>query len=187
MRELKREQTAWFEERFPGRVTVAKRERSMYSRDVGALPGLIRPVVGNTLPAGVVQPISEDEIAEIVRWAAENKVPLVPRGKSTSGYGGVLPVQGGIVLDFVRMTDILSIDSETVTVQPGISWKKLDTELKKEGLTLRLYPSSYPSSTVGGWLAQGGSGYGSWEYGEFTDNVLSAKAVLGGRFCKDLL
>ena len=179
MRELKKEQTAWFEDHFPGRINVAKRERSMYSRDVGALPGLIRPVVGNTLPAGVVQPNTEDEVAEIVRWAAENKVPLVPRGKSTSGYGGVLPVQGGIVLDFVRMTEILSIGSDTVTVQPGISWKKLDAELEKKGQTLRLYPSSYPSSTVGGWLAQGGSGYGSWEYGEFTDNVLSAKAVLG--------
>jgi Fe-S oxidoreductase/FAD/FMN-containing dehydrogenase len=77
------------------------------------------------------------------------------------------------------MTGILDIEEGRVTVQPGISWKALDRELKKQGYTLRLYPSSYPSSTVGGWLAQGGAGYGSWEYGMFSDNVLSARAVLG--------
>jgi FAD/FMN-containing dehydrogenase len=34
----------------------------------------------------------------------------VPRGKSTSGYGGVLPVRGGIVVDFVRLASVLSIE-----------------------------------------------------------------------------
>ncbi|TLM99070.1 MAG: FAD-binding oxidoreductase, partial [Actinobacteria bacterium] len=41
-----------------------------------------------------------------------------------------------------------------------------------------LYPSSYPSSSVGGWLAQGGSGFGSYEFGTFKDNVVSARVVL---------
>ena len=43
---------------------------------------------------------------------------------------------------------------------------------------LRLYPTSYPSSTVGGWLAQGGAGIGSFEAGWFRENVLSARVVL---------
>jgi len=45
-------------------------------------------------------------------------------------------------------------------------------------LTLRLYPTSYPSSTVGGWLAQGGAGIGSYEAGWFRDNVVGARVVL---------
>ncbi len=45
-------------------------------------------------------------------------------------------------------------------------------------MALRLYPSSYPGSSVGGWLAQGGAGFGSYEFGWFADNVVSAKAVL---------
>jgi FAD/FMN-containing dehydrogenase len=106
-------------------------------------------------------------------------VPLVPRGKSTSGYGGVLPVRGGLVVDFARMASVLSIQGKQVTVEPGISWRKLDQALAAKGLTLRLYPSSYPSSTVGGWLAQGGAGFGSWRYGWFVENVISARAVLG--------
>ena len=67
---------------------------------------------------------------------------------------------------------------DQVTVQPGISWKKLDEYLTKHGMTLRLYPSSFPSSTVGGWLAQGGAGIGSFEAGWFRDNVVSARVVL---------
>lgn len=69
-------------------------------------------------------------------------------------------------------------DNLTATVQPGISWEQLDRKLGLSNLTLRLYPTSYPSSTVGGWLAQGGAGIGSYEYGYFRDNVVSAKVVL---------
>jgi Fe-S oxidoreductase/FAD/FMN-containing dehydrogenase len=170
----------------PGRVNFDRRERSMYSHDVGSLPGLIKPFLGNTVPAGVVQPVSEEEIARLVQWAALEKVPLVPRGKSTSGYGGVLPVQGGLVVDFVRMSKVVSLNNGEVTVQPGISWKKLDEYLNKQGMTLRLYPSSYPSSTVGGWLAQGGAGFGSWQYGWFPENVVSARIVLGSGTVKEI-
>ncbi|HMB45617.1 MAG TPA: FAD-binding oxidoreductase [Candidatus Methanoperedens sp.] len=141
---------------------------------------LVRPLIGNTTPDAVVQPQDEEELIEIVRWAILNKVPLTPRGKATSGYGGAIPVNKGIVIDFYRMKKVLAIDpkNKTVRVQPGITWEKLDTELNKQGLTLRLYPTSYPSSTVGGWLAQGGAGIGSYEYGYFRENVESAKVVL---------
>jgi Fe-S oxidoreductase len=41
-----------------------------------------------------------------------------------------------------------------------------------------LYPTSYPAATVGGWLAQGGTGIGSYEAGWFRDNVVSARVVI---------
>jgi FAD/FMN-containing dehydrogenase len=63
-------------------------------------------------------------------------------------------------------------------VEPGITWEQLDRVLQREGLTLRLYPTSYPSSTVGGWLAQGGAGIGSYEFGYFRENVVAARLVL---------
>ena len=91
----------------------------------------------------------------------------------------MIPVKKGLVIDFYRMKDVLSVDKKnrTVTTEPGITWEQLDTRIKKEGLTLRLYPTSYPSSTVGGWLAQGGAGLGSYEHGYFHENVISANAV----------
>ena len=107
-------------------------------------------------------------------------MPLTPRGKASSGYGGVIPARRGVVVDFYRMNDILEVDREgmAVTVEPGITWEDLDRKLAPLGLTLRLYPSSYPSSTVGGWLAQGGAGFGSYEYGYFRSSVVSARVVL---------
>ena len=165
---------------FDGRVSFDKVERQIYSHDVGDVPLMVKPLIGKALAAAVVQPQSEEELAKLVKLAAENRLPLVPRGKATSGYGGVLPIKGGLVVDFYRLREIVAVDEDalTVTVEPGIVWEFLEKELHKQGLALRLYPSSAPSSTVGGWLAQGGYGYGSYEYGSFQENVVSARVVL---------
>jgi Fe-S oxidoreductase/FAD/FMN-containing dehydrogenase len=170
----------FLENLFGTRVSFDHRERTLYGHDTAEIPSLIKPLVGSTVPDAVVQPDSEDELIALVRWAQEKRVPLTPRGRATSGYGGVLPVKGGLVVDFFHLGKLLEIDTKSLTarVQPGISWEKLDRELAKQGLTLRLYPSSYPASTVGGWLAQGGVGFGSYESGWFRDNVTTARMVL---------
>ena len=165
---------------FGTRVSFDRMERTLYGHDIAEIPSLIKPLVGSTVPDAVVQPASEEELVALVRWAQENRIALTPRGRATSGYGGVLPVKGGLVVDFFHLSKLLEIDTETRTarVQPGICWEKLDRELAKKDLTLRLYPSSYPAATVGGWLAQGGAGFGSYESGWFRDNVVSARGVL---------
>jgi len=173
---------------FGPRVTFDPVECMFYSHDVGSLPSLIKPLVGNTRPAGVVQPRAEQDLVRLAALARTHGVPLVPRGKSTSGYGGVLPVRGGLVVDFAGMNQIEAVDAEamTVTVQPGVVWEKLEKALRKHGLALRTYPSSAPSSTVGGWLAQGGVGFGAYEYGAFRDNVVSCRVVLPDGQVRDL-
>ncbi|MFB0516004.1 MAG: FAD-binding and (Fe-S)-binding domain-containing protein [Candidatus Neomarinimicrobiota bacterium] len=170
----------FLQETFGDRLSARKVERKLYGHDIAAMPSLIKPLVGDTTPEAVVQPTTEEELASLVRWAAENKIPLTPRGKASSGYGGVLPLKKGVVVDFYRLNRVLSIDREglTATVQAGVVWEKLDRALEREGLTLRLYPTSYPASTVGGWLAQGGAGIGSYEAGWFRENVVSARVVL---------
>lgn len=176
MRNLSASQQAFLQELFGERVNFDATERKLYGHDIAAIPALVKPLIGNTTPDGVVQPQNERELVQLVRWAYQERVALTPRGKATSGYGGAIPVQKGLVVDFYRMKDVLVIDEEnlTVTVEPGITWEQLDRQLMARGLTLRLYPTSYPSSTVGGWLAQGGAGIGSYEYGYFRDNVVSA-------------
>jgi len=180
MGKLGGKQRSYLEEKFGGRVNFSKTERKLYGHDIAAMPALIKPMVGSTVPDAVVQPETEEELVELVKWAAESNIPLTPRGRATSGYGGVLPVKKGVVIDFYRMKRVLDIDPEalTATVQAGVVWEKLDKELNKHGLTLRLYPTSYPAATVGGWLAQGGTGIGSYEAGWFRDNVISARVVL---------
>jgi Fe-S oxidoreductase/FAD/FMN-containing dehydrogenase len=177
---LKKKDKKWLEEKFRDRANFSPTERLLYSHDIAAVPSLFMPFIGKTIPDVVIQPQDEQELAELVRWAAERKIPVVPRGKGSSGYGGIIPTRKGIVIDFYRMKDVVSIDvnQKTVTVQPGITWEQLDRKLKPKDLTLRLYPTSYPSSSAGGWLAQGGAGIGSYEYGWFSDNVVSARVVL---------
>ena len=180
MNKISAEYRSHLEHLFGSRISFRQTERKLYGHDIAALPGLIKPIVGDTTPEAVVQPNSEQELVDLVRWAVEHNIPLTPRSKATTGYGGVLPIKQGVVVDFYRMREILNIDSAslTATVQPGIVFERLDKALKKQGLTLRLYPSSYPAATVGGWLAQGGAGIGSYESGWFRDNVVSARVVL---------
>jgi Fe-S oxidoreductase/FAD/FMN-containing dehydrogenase len=177
------------QELFENKISFNKTERKLYSHDIAAMPVIVKPFIGSTIPDAVVQPTTEVELVKLVNWSIKNKIPLTPRGNATSGYGGVLPLNKSVVVDFYRMKDIIKIDTSnnTATVQPGIIWEKLDRELNKKGLTLRLYPTSYPGSTAGGWLAQGGSGIGSFESGTFLDNVESARVVLPDGTVKEFI
>jgi FAD/FMN-containing dehydrogenase len=96
------------------------------------------------LPETVIQPQSEEELVELVRWASENRIPLTPRGKATSGYGGIIPVEKGVVVDFYRMNRLLRIDpnTDTATVQAGVVWEKLEKELLKNGLMFNSRPNA---------------------------------------------
>jgi Fe-S oxidoreductase/FAD/FMN-containing dehydrogenase len=162
------------------RVRFDETERVLYSHDIAAMPSMVKPLIGNTTPNAVLQPENEEELVQLIRWAYSENIPVTPRAKASSGYGGVIPLKNGVVIDFYRMKNLIDINKEkmTVTVQAGITWENLDNKLKKHGLTLRLYPTSYPSSTAGGWLAQGGAGIGSYQYGYYSENVVSARVVL---------
>jgi Fe-S oxidoreductase/FAD/FMN-containing dehydrogenase len=162
------------------RIRTDQRERKMYSFDIGAMPKLVKPFVGAGIAGAVVRPRSEDDVVRLVKLAQAEGLKLVPRAWATSGYGGVLPPAGAVVLDMSGMTRVLEVDAENLTVRAEASaiWEEIDRWIHREGLALRMYPSSYPSSSVAGWLAQGGSGFGSYEYGQFKENVVSARVVL---------
>lgn len=188
MGRLRDKDRAFLEQTFGERVTFDRIERKLYGHDIAAMPPLIKPLIGASLPEAVVQPVSIEELIRLVHWADENGVPLTPRGKASSGYGGVLPVKGGVVVDFYRMNRVLHVDrqAQTATIEAGAVWEKVDRALAEYGLTLRLYPSSYPGSTAGGWLAQGGTGFGSFEAGWFHENVVSAKIVLANGSVREI-
>src|SRR5436190_21431322 len=82
----------------PERARFDKRERRVYSHDTGVLPGPFRLLAGPSLADGVAQPENEDQLIRLVRYAAAEGIPIVPRGKATSGYGGAVPARGGLVL-----------------------------------------------------------------------------------------
>ncbi|MBI5232239.1 MAG: FAD-binding oxidoreductase [Coriobacteriales bacterium] len=162
------------------RLRTDRVERKLYSLDIGAMPGLVKPFVPAGIAGAVVRPADEEQLVKLVRTAKADGLKLVPRAWATSGYGGVLPPKGAVVVDMSGWTKVVSVDAEnlTVRVQASAIWQDIDRVIQRDGLALRLYPSSYPSSSAAGWLAQGGSGFGSYEYGTFKENVTAARVVL---------
>jgi FAD/FMN-containing dehydrogenase len=71
-------------------------------------------------------------------------------------------------------------EGNRVEVEPGVTWWTLEERLREKSMGPRVYPTSAPRSTVGGWLAENGIGVGSYEYGWLLQNVLSVEAVLAG-------
>jgi Fe-S oxidoreductase/FAD/FMN-containing dehydrogenase len=168
------------EDIFGDRMRTDRVERKMYSFDIGAMPKLVSPFVATGVAGAVVRPKNEEQVVALLKLAQDEGFDVVPRAWATSGYGGVLPKTGAVVADMSGMDDILGVDRKemTVTLQPSAIWERIERELKKDGLALRLYPSSAPASSAAGWLAQGGAGFGSYEYGTFKENVVSARVVL---------
>ncbi len=164
---------------FADRVTFKEREVKYYAHDIGVLPSLIKPLINSKTPLAVVRPKNEEELKKLVQWSQKEKVALVPRAAATSGYGGVVPLAEAVVVDLNSFNRLLEVNrsSMTVTVEAGMVWEELEKKLNQDDLATRVYPSSAPASTVGGWVAQGGSGFGSYEYGWFKENIVSLKVL----------
>jgi glycolate oxidase len=153
-------------------------ERRLYDHDIAPLPSEIS-MIFKTIPDVVVKPRSPDEVSDIIKYANSNSTPVVPRGASSWGYGGTIPTNGGIVLELTGLKAIGPIDDGdmTVTVGAGLRWNDLLEFLEERGFTFNVYPSSAPSSTVGGWIATGCLGIGSLKYGHLREHVEAMRVV----------
>src|SRR5438270_734068 len=132
-------------------------------------------------PDVVAWPEDVDQVAAVVRLAAQREVPVVPMGGGTGSAGGSIPLRGGIVLDTQRLTRPLEIDlpAGSVQVGAGVSGNRLEELLAHAGATLGHFPASLPAATVGGWLATRSAGLLSSRHGSIADMVLSLEAVDG--------
>ncbi|MFX1521398.1 MAG: FAD-binding oxidoreductase, partial [Promethearchaeota archaeon] len=149
------------------------------------LPGMTH-LLFKMKPSAVVLPNSAEEISLLIKYCADHKIPIIPRGAATSGYGGAIPVTEGIIIDTRGLNKILELDEEnlTVLVESGVIWEDLLKYLELRGFTLLSYPSSARSSTVGGWVAEGGSGIGSLKHGDVKAQVNTLEVVLpNGEIC----
>jgi FAD/FMN-containing dehydrogenase/NAD-dependent dihydropyrimidine dehydrogenase PreA subunit len=155
-------------------------EREMYSHDIGDIPPLMTKTLFKILPDLVVQPKNMDEIIKVLKVANEKKIPVIPRGAASWGFGGVIPTRAGIVIDLSPFRKILVIDTtqKTATVEAGARWSDIDIMAKKQGLCLMTYPSS-KFSTVGGWISTGGYAINSFKYGHLSQQIASMTVVTG--------
>lgn len=131
-------------------------------------------------PEGVVWPETVEQIVKIVTLANEKKIPLIPRGAGTSLSGGVIPIQGGIVIDLSKMNRILeiSIENRYARVQAGVVCDFLNRELAKHGFVFPPDPASSSVATIGGNVATNAGGIKGAKYGTTRDYVLGLQVVL---------
>jgi FAD/FMN-containing dehydrogenase len=131
---------------------------------------VLRPLLVNKNGDVAVQPVSADEISAVLRYAGERDVPVTVRGAGTGNYGQCVPLHGGIVLDLSLMDKLEEITPDGVAVcQPGLRLGALETEARKRGWELRMYPSTLVKASVGGFLGGGSGGIGSVAHGNLRD------------------
>ncbi|MGK9388202.1 glycolate oxidase subunit GlcD [Bacillus sp. RK1064] len=169
-------------------VQDCKADRLAYSYD--ATPNF------QHLPDIIVSPNAAEEIQQIVRLCASYKVPIVPRGSGTNLCAGTCPTQGGLVMLFTRMNQLIEIDEEnlTATVQPDLITQELIRQVEARGLFYPPDPSSMKISTLGGNINENSGGLRGLKYGVTRDYVLGLEVVLpngdiiktGGKLAKDV-
>jgi glycolate oxidase subunit GlcD len=133
-------------------------------------------------PRAVVFPNSTEQTADVMRALARANVPFTPRGAGTGLSGGALALNSGVVIEMARMRKILRIDQENqiAVVQPGVVNLQVSRAVAPYGLYYVPDPSSQPTCTIGGNIAESAGGIHCLNYGTTTDHVLGCKVVLSG-------
>ena len=166
-----------------------ERKLEKYSRD--KVPGQY-----GHMPEVVVLPKTAQEIAEVVKLANREMIPITPRAAGSGLSGGAVPIYGGIVLSVERMNNILEVDDQNLmaVVEPGVVTNKLDEVLQSHGLFFAGYPMSEEFCFIGGNVAENAGGGRAVKYGVTGQYIKGLEIVsptgeiiqLGGKRIKDV-
>jgi glycolate oxidase len=131
------------------------------------------------MPLAVVRAQNAEQIQAAVRWAAANRVPVVPRGAGSGLSGGSTAVEQGLVISTERMRAI-TIDptARVAIVEPGALNAGVKAAAAEHGLWYPPDPSSYEICSIGGNLATNAGGLCCVKYGVTTDYVLGLDVVI---------
>ena len=156
-------------ELFGDRLSTSQAMREHHGRDESSYDPM--------LPDAVVFAHSTEEVAAAVKLCNEYKVPVIPYGTGTSLEGHILALSGGLSIDLLQMNRVIAVHAQdlTVTVQPGVTRKQLNVEIKDTGLFFPIDPGA--DASLGGMAATRASGTNAVRYGTMRENVLGLTVV----------
>ncbi len=156
-------------ELFGDRFSTSQAMREHHGRDESSYDPM--------LPDAVVFAHSTEEVAAAVKLCNEYKVPVIPYGTGTSLEGHILALSGGLSIDLLQMNRVIAVHAQdlTVTVQPGVTRKQLNVEIKDTGLFFPIDPGA--DASIGGMAATRASGTNAVRYGTMRENVLGLTVV----------
>ncbi len=144
-------------------------------------------------PGLVVKPGNEVEVAEVLKIANINMIPVTPRGGATGLCGGCVPSEGGLVLSMERMNKVLEIDTanQLGTAEAGVRLQEFSMAVEYAGLYFPPHPGD-ESAMMGGLVATNAGGCRAVKYGTVRSYVRGLEVVLptgeivklGGKFVK---
>lgn len=161
-------------------ASVVDRARHAFGRSfldlVHGLEGDLRGA-----PDAVLHPRTESEVEQVLAWAHEHGVAVVPFGGGTSVVGGVWGPRerAWVSLDLKRLDAVLEVDpvSRSARIQAGATGPRLEEQLAPHGLSLRFYPQSFAWSTLGGWIATRAGGHHATGPTRIDDFVQAARML----------
>ena len=158
-------------ERLGDRILLDDEVRSQFRSDFGRMV--------DHLPGAVARCSSAEEVAEVVRFCRERKIPVVARGQGHS-QTGQSTTDGGVLVDTSSMRTIHEIDEagETATVDCGVIWRELVHATLERGLVPRVLTNNLNVS-ISGTLSMAGLGVASFRYGTQADNAVEIQVVTG--------
>lgn len=132
------------------------------------------------VPLAVVLPDTTEEVAAVLKYCAENGIPVIPRGAGTSLAGGAIPQEDAVVIGVSRMSAILEVDyqNRTATVQAGVTNLSVSEAVSADGFFYAPDPSSQLACTIAGNIGMNSGGAHCLKYGVTTNNLLGVKLVL---------
>ena len=154
---------------FGARLSTSQAMREHHGKDESSYDPM--------LPDVVVFAHSSEEVAAAVALCNEHAFPVIAYGTGTSLEGHILALQGGLSIDLSQMNRVVAINPEdlTVTVQPGVTRKQLNVEIKDTGLFFPIDPGA--DASIGGMTATRASGTNAVRYGTMRENVLALTVV----------